>query len=379
MSQKIQISIPTSSGVQLFFAGKKVTALVVFLLFSLPGLFGVAAYNYFFIQADIAANLTRLTKNFNHAQSQIQYLDQKGQQFKVLYEDQMNSNHSLTQELVKKRSELQSLEQKRGQFQALYESQVSSNYALTQELEEKNAQILTLGKRVNDVESVLGMTQESSTLKYAELSLEQRIDAAAINSAVRATLFRLLPNNGPMVYQRISSHYGYRKNPITGKRHRHLGIDLTCQHGEQVLAPADGVVELRRPSKQGYGNLLKLRHAFGFMTSYAHLQNFLVRSGQFVKKGDVLATCGNSGNSTGPHLHYEVRFLGKPLNPIHFMEWSPENFDSLFEKERGIKWASLVDVVSNVVKLQVLLTQQTTSVPETVDTVQNTSNSQVVN
>ncbi|BCL71033.1 putative Peptidase M23 [Vibrio nigripulchritudo SFn27] len=344
MSRKIQISIPTSSGVQHFFVGRKATAGILLSLFALPSFLGTSIYQYLSAKDYAESSLARAEQSFVHAQTQIDYLDQKSDQFK-----------------------------------ALYEAQISANHSLTQELEEKKGEILTLGKRVNDVESVLGITQETSVVDYAELSLEQRIDAAAIDSAVRATMFRLLPNDSPVIYQRISSSYGYRKNPITGKRHRHLGIDLTCQRGEQVLAPADGVVELRRPSREGYGNLLKLRHAFGFMTSYAHLQSFKVRSGQFVKKGDVVATCGNSGNSTGPHLHYEVRFLGRTLNPKHFMDWTPDSFDTLFEKERSIKWASLVDVMSNVVKLQVLLTQNPSKEPDSVDTVKNATETEVVN
>ncbi|MCA7113251.1 M23 family metallopeptidase, partial [Staphylococcus aureus] len=82
-----------------------------------------------------------------------------------------------------------------------------------------------------------------------------------------------------------------------------------------ILAPADGVVETVRPGNKGYGNYLTLRHSFGFSSSFAHLNKFNVKSGQFVSKGDVIAQCGNSGNSTGPHLHYEVRFLGRTLNP----------------------------------------------------------------
>lgn len=74
----------------------------------------------------------------------------------------------------------------------------------------------------------------------------------------------------------------------------------------------------------------------------------------------MIATCGNSGNSTGPHLHYEVRFLGRVLNPRSFIDWTPEKFDSLFEKERSVKWTPLVNVISNVVKLQLKLTQKPT-------------------
>ncbi len=92
------------------------------------------------------------------------------------------------------------------------------------------------------------------------------------------------------------------------------------------------------------------------MSSYAHLHKFKAKSGQFVSKGDVLATCGNSGTSTGPHLHYEIRFLGRTLNPQYFIDWSPENFDYVFEKEKKVQWAPLIELVSSVVKLQINLT-----------------------
>ena len=169
-------------------------------------------------------------------------------------------------------------------------------------------------------------------------------------------LFRLIPNDSPVTYQRISSSYGSRINPISGKRHVHTGIDLTCKRGEEILAPADGVVETVRPSNRGYGNYVTIRHSFGFMSSFAHLQRFKVKSGQFVSKGDIIAQCGNSGNSTGPHLHYEVRFLGRALNPQYLMEWTPENFNDVFEKEKKVKWGPLVQLIDNVVRLQVNLT-----------------------
>ncbi|MGR6840488.1 M23 family metallopeptidase [Aliivibrio wodanis] len=237
----------------------------------------------------------------------------------------------------------------------------NNNHELNQQLEKKENELLVISQRIEDVESVLGL-QEISEEENAltEKTLDQRLDIAAIDSAVRATMFRLIPNDTPLDFIRNSSSFGKRTNPISGKRQRHLGLDLTCKRGTEIYAPADGVVELARPSKKGYGNLLKVQHSFGFMTMYAHLQKFKVRSGQFVKKGELIATCGNSGNSTGPHLHYEVRFLGRVLNPQSFIDWTPEHFESLFEKERSVKWTPLVDVISNVVKLQLKLTQRPT-------------------
>ncbi|ERM59450.1 Membrane protein [Vibrio cyclitrophicus FF75] len=257
------------------------------------------------------------------------------------------------------------------QTEFLYAEQVETNHSLSQTLTEKEGAIQLLGKRVFDVESVLGLADEE--LLTDDVSLEDRIDAAAIDSAVRATMFRLIPNDSPMTYQRISSSYGRRTNPISGKRHNHTGIDLTCKRGEEILAPADGVIETVRPSNKGFGNFLTMRHSFGFMSSYAHLQKFKVRSGQFVSKGDVIANCGNSGNSTGPHLHYEVRFLGRSLNPQYLMDWTPENFNYVFEKEKKVKWGPLVQLIDNVVRLQINLTN-VPYISSTIDTVSSEDN-----
>ncbi|MDN3682773.1 M23 family metallopeptidase [Vibrio tapetis subsp. quintayensis] len=300
---------------------KAVWAFLLFIALS-PALLVYGYFYYIDYQEMQKSKLDQMELNFESAQQQIGYLDGKSEQFETLYQAQIITNHSLAQEL-----------------------------------EDKKGQIVSLGQRVNDVESVLGLGAEDSE-ELSTLSLEDRIDAAAIDSAVRATLFRLIPNQAPMEFRRISSKYGYRTHPITKKRHFHRGLDMTCQSGEPIYAPADGVVEFTRPSKQGYGNYLKLRHSFGFMTSYAHMKSFNVRSGQFISKGDLVGQCGNSGISTGAHLHYEVRFLGRTLNPANFVNWNAEQFDQMFENERSINWSALLDVVNNVVKQQVLLTQQ---------------------
>ncbi|MEL7291129.1 MAG: M23 family metallopeptidase [Pseudomonadota bacterium] len=265
--------------------------------------------------------------------------------------------------------QLSALETQKAHLEQLYAEQIDTAHSLSQELEDKRNQLSMLGRRVYDVESVLGLADESLPDDY---SLENRLDAAAIDSAVRATMFRLIPNDAPLDYLRISSSYGRRTNPITGKRHTHTGIDLTCQRGEPIYAPADGVVETVRPSAKGFGNFLTVRHSFGFMSSYAHLAKFKVRSGQFVSKGDQIATCGNSGNSTGPHLHYEVRFLGRALNPQYTMDWTPENFNYLFEKEKKVKWAPLVKLIDDTVRLQVNLTNHPYQ-SHSVNTVKNES------
>lgn len=287
-----------------------------------------------------------------------------------LNQQQIHNQTTLAQTITK-------LESEKAEITALYEEQLDTNHSLSQALTDKNNQIQLLGKRVFDVESVLGLADEELSIDENKLALEERIDAAAIDSAVRATMFRLIPNDSPVTYQRISSSYGSRINPISGRRHVHTGIDLTCKRGEEILAPADGVVETVRPGNKGYGNYLTLRHSFGFSSSFAHLNKFNVKSGQFVSKGDVIAQCGNSGNSTGPHLHYEVRFLGRTLNPQSLMEWTPENFNYVFEKEKMVKWGPLVQLIDNVVRLQINLTNSPYR-DTTINTVSSEDNNETI-
>ncbi|MGF1854527.1 M23 family metallopeptidase [Vibrio satsumensis] len=329
MSKKVSITIPSSQGEQTFYFGRKAVLMCTTAIFSVPLLIGGAAYMHFESKQELALQA-------GDAQQLIETLIVEKEQTEFLYAEQVETNHSLSQILT-----------------------------------EKEGTIQLLGKRVFDVESVLGLADEE--LLTDDVSLEDRIDAAAVDSAVRATMFRLIPNDSPMAYQRISSSYGSRTNPISGKRHVHTGIDLTCKRGEDIVAPADGVIETVRPSKKGFGNFITMRHSFGFMSSYAHLQKFKVRSGQFVSKGDVIASCGNSGNSTGPHLHYEVRFLGRSLNPQYLMDWTPENFNYVFEKEKKVKWGPLVQLIDNVVRLQINLTN-VPYISSTIDTVSSEEN-----
>lgn len=81
-----------------------------------------------------------------------------------------------------------------------------------------------------------------------------------------------------------------------------------------------------------------------------------MKQGEFVKKGQLIGWTGNSGLSTGPHLHYEIRFLGKPLNPRPFVKWDIENFDALFKQEKNVQWASLLNTINSMVAMQVQLT-----------------------
>jgi murein DD-endopeptidase MepM/ murein hydrolase activator NlpD len=122
---------------------------------------------------------------------------------------------------------------------------------------------------------------------------------------------------------RLTSAFGYRTSPFSGKREFHHGIDLATRRGTPILAPADGLVE-SVGWKYGYGRMVTIDHGYGLVTRYAHLHKAFVSPGDSVKTGQKIALVGNSGQSTGPHLHYEVHLNGVPQNPIRTTPIPPE-------------------------------------------------------
>ena len=116
----------------------------------------------------------------------------------------------------------------------------------------------------------------------------------------------------------ISRGFGIRMDPFTGRRQPHLGIDLASDIGTPVYATADGRVSFvgRDP---GLGRMIRINHLFGHTTVYAHLSRVEVKRREYVKRGEVIGAVGNTGYSTGPHLHYEVRFRGQPKNPLNYI------------------------------------------------------------
>lgn len=116
----------------------------------------------------------------------------------------------------------------------------------------------------------------------------------------------------------ITDGFGYRIDPFTGKRAFHEGIDISARRGTPVVAPADGIVSMAGKTK-GYGNFVVINHQNNIETRYGHLRDIFVKKGQIVKRGDVIGTVGNTGRSTGPHLHFEVRVNGKAVNPRDYI------------------------------------------------------------
>lgn len=127
-------------------------------------------------------------------------------------------------------------------------------------------------------------------------------------------------NPDPTTYRR-SSGFGYRTDPFTSASKMHTGYDFSCPQGNPVYVTGDGVVEEVRFELRGYGNSVLVNHGFGYKTRYAHLRNVYVAEGMTLKRGECIGETGNTGRSSGPHLHYEVIFRNSYVNPVNFMDF----------------------------------------------------------
>ena len=130
--------------------------------------------------------------------------------------------------------------------------------------------------------------------------------------------------------KRTASGYGYRIHPIYQRRIFHDGMDFSCDIGTPVYATADGVVKNAR-WERGYGNIVTIDHGYGYETRYAHLKSFNVKRGQKVVRGETIALSGNTGRSSGPHVHYEVLQRSRPVNPAnyYFMDLDADQYDEM--------------------------------------------------
>ena len=139
-------------------------------------------------------------------------------------------------------------------------------------------------------------------------------------------------NPDPKKY-RLSSGFGYRRDPFTGRSKRHTGVDFALKPGNPVYSTGDGVVESVKFELFGYGNQIVIDHGFGYKTRYAHMKSIGVAEGMKVKRGECIGLSGNSGRSSGPHLHYEVMYKDAFVNPANYYDLSitPEEYSTMVQ------------------------------------------------
>jgi murein DD-endopeptidase MepM/ murein hydrolase activator NlpD len=167
----------------------------------------------------------------------------------------------------------------------------------------------------------LTLTQFNEKVSMLSRQMESRTDMLGVLEAQmfeQAVRKKAMPTMMPVSSPYNASSFGYRIDPFTGQQAMHEGIDFTSDIGTPVVAAAGGVVQFAGYHPQ-YGNMIDIDHGNDLVTRYAHLSKVLVKEGDMVQRGRHIADSGNSGRSTGPHLHFEVRYRGAAQNPMRFL------------------------------------------------------------
>lgn len=228
------------------------------------------------------------------------------------------------EELLKKSKELETL-----------------NMTMQQSLDEKAAQYAVIEDKIASFEEALGLENENN------LTISARLENLNLTNDQQQGILNQIPNGWPITNKGVTGKFGWREHPILKRKEFHPGIDLAASIGTPIYAPASGVVEFSGYSNNGYGYNVILLHNFGFKSVFAHMtRKDVVKAGDFVNKGDLIGYTGNTGLSTGPHLHYEVRFINKTLEPLYFLNLKRKNMNEFFNQERRIPWQSLIKAVS---------------------------------
>lgn len=205
---------------------------------------------------------------------------------------------------------------------------------------------IQINNRINEIEQLNDQLVDLQHILNIGLDLSRKDNiylSTKLSDKDKTYILNSIPSSSPLEKTFITSKFGYRIHPVLNKKKLHTGLDLRAKIGTPIYSPADAVVSKARVNDSGgYGKMIVLSHNFGFKTLFAHMSTISVRHGQIIKKGDLLGLSGNSGQSNGPHLHYEVKFAEKYLNPIDFVYWNSKTFNTIFEKESNLDWENLI-------------------------------------
>jgi len=222
--------------------------------------------------------------------------------------------------------------------------QLKDNYSkLEQVAKERDMQVASLGSIAGEVSALYGLKSQqtlvsASNEKIQDADVSSSLDqlhalrTSALSGATMVGLNMGLTrnvttadwikaNSAPSLWPvegLVTGSFGERIDPFNGEGAFHSGVDIGSSYGAPIVAPADGVVTLT-DNLGGYGKTIMISHGNGISTRYGHLSGFAVTAGQRVQRGDVIGYVGESGRSTGPHLHYEVRINDTPVNPYKYL------------------------------------------------------------
>ena len=168
--------------------------------------------------------------------------------------------------------------------------------------------ILVTAQKIDKLYRQINMQAES--YEYLQDKADEKVKRIACIPSIQPL------SVGDLIF--ISSYYGTRIDPFYKHQKPHFGLDFVAPRGTKIYTTGNGIVTLSKYSRKGYGNEIIINHSFGYSTRYAHLDEIYVKEGEKVKRGQLIGTLGNTGRSTGPHLHYEIRYNHRPINPIYY-------------------------------------------------------------
>lgn len=215
-------------------------------------------------------------------------------------------------------------------------------------IQHRNQRLVSLDNGVQRLQSLLGADDES----MATSALEHRLTATTDLAFEKLLILRSIPRGAPVIYTGVNSNYGNRIHPVKQVQEFHSGLDLNADMRTEVKATSDGIVARAGFDSNGIGKVVEIRHNYGFSTVYGHLDNIDVEEGDVIRQGDILGLSGKTGRITGPHLHYEVRYMDKRLNPKPFLNWDLEQYETLFTQQKAIPWDSLEKVIAKNARQQ---------------------------
>ncbi len=225
---------------------------------------------------------------------------------------------------------------------------------LSQFYRAKEDEYSEIGERVEKIETVIGL--QGKPLPATSDQLAARMDIAAKSARFEHVMHSSIPSGFPTRSRTITSQFGRRLHPVTKVNSMHNGIDLRAKTGAKVYAAANGIVRAADESKMS-GKRVIIQHNYGFESYYAHLHDMEVQPGDIIYKGEPLGNAGNSGLSAAPHLHYEIRYLGKPVDPSKFLRWEFGSHE-IFTQVKAIQWKSLVNLIDSQITQQTLQLSQ---------------------
>jgi len=182
------------------------------------------------------------------------------------------------------------------------------------------------------IETQKRMDRIMGQLYVQSKSFDEVFSMARNKEKMLASIPAIQPVNNKDI-KRIGSYFGYRMDPFYKVKKFHEGVDFTAPVGTEIYATGNGKVTKAGRNQGGYGNMIVIDHDYSYETVYAHLSKLKVREGELVKRGQVIGYVGNTGKSTAPHLHYEVRKSNRAVNPIYFFynDLTPEQFELMLD------------------------------------------------